>query len=897
MKRGSKILFSIFAGLIIILAFAILFIPFLIKGKVNDAVKSEANKMLEATVNFSTIDISLIKHFPEVTLALKDLSIIGIDEFSKDTLIKAKKVELTLDLLSLTKDSGYEIMQILINKPVIHARVLQNGKANWDILKQDTIHVPQEEANDKTPTYTSFHLKVDKVKIDQAYLSYVDFEDMIGFECEQANMLLSGDLSSESSTITLKSGLQGIRYGNKDNLLINNVDVNFDGKIEADFNKKLFSFSNNTLSINALNISLDGYIQSLDSCLQMDLKTTAPNVEVKEILSLVPQLYQREFKDITANGTTQFNGWIKGRLGKTQIPAFDFNASIADGSFKYKSLNQSVEDINLKLSMSNAEQGDGSGIIISVPTFNCLLANNKIDGNFRLTDPFNAMNFNLQTKGIFDLSRIKEIYPLKNNESYTGSINADLIASGSIADIEKKDYKSIRANGQVSFNKVTAITKDNPEIAIESGNIELLPAYASINNISVRIGNSDLKCTGKVENYLPYIFHNGILAGTLNITSDKLDLNQWIVANRDTTSAQKAEKQTTPKDNNANKVSSDKSIQIPTNIDLAFIGKFNQILLEKMTINDLVGQVVIRDGILKLNGVKLGLFGGSVAGSGTFDTHIPNKPVLDMDMNMQNIMIKQLFEETQTAQSLAPVFANIKGLMDMKIKLQMDFSSSMQPILNSVESEGLIKTKDVVISDLKALNALAKALQNPSINTINANDITIPFKISKGNVYTKPFDIRFAGNTLTLSGKTTLDQQIDYTGKITIAEGLSSKLGGLKTIPLIITGSFNDPKVQLNTQAMIDNAINEIFNKKISPAKSKEQVQQDADSIVANAKNQANLIIENANKQAEALIEKAKNPILKLAAEKAGDQIKDQAQKKAAKLIEEAQNQAKQINK
>ncbi|MGL5689628.1 MAG: AsmA-like C-terminal region-containing protein, partial [Bacteroidales bacterium] len=306
---------------------------------------------------------------------------------------------------------------------------------------------------------------------------------------------------------------------------------------------------------------------------------------------------------------------------------------------------------------------------------------------------------------------------------------------------------------------------------------------------------------------------------------------------------------------------------------------------------------IIKDGILKLNGVKLDLFGGNVAGNGTFDTHIPNKPVLDMDMNMQNIVIKQLFDETQTAQSLAPVFANIKGQMDMQLKLQMDFNGSMQPILKSVESEGIIKTKNVVISDLKALNALAQALQNPSLNSINANDIVIPFRISDGSVYTKPFDIRFAGNTLTLSGKTTLNQEIDYTGKISIAEGISSKLGGLKTIPLIITGSFNDPKVQLNTQAMIDNAINEIFNKKISPVKSKDEVQQNADSILVNAQIQANEMIDNANKQAEALIEKAKNPILKLAAEKAGDQMKEQARKKAAKLLEEAQNQAKHINK
>lgn len=895
MKRSSKIIFSIFAGLIIIFGFAIIFLPFLIKDKVSSAVKVEAEKMLDANLSFSDIDISLIKHFPEATLSLKNLLVTGHNEFAKDTLISTQKVELTLNVMSLMKDSGYEIMQILINRPVIHTRVLQNGKSNWDILKGDSSDSDKNLTQDSISSSSSFHLKIDKVKIDNAYLSYMDLKDMISFECEQADILLSGDLSSNTSSIVLKSGLQGIRYGNRDNILINDIDINFNGKIEADFKKKQFTFSNNNLSVNALNLSLDGYIQSMDSCLMIDLKTTAPNVEVKEILSLVPQLYKRDFKDITANGTTQFNGWIKGLLSTTQIPAFEINASISDGSFKYKSLNQGIDDIDLKLLMSNSEQGDGSKMIISIPSFQCLFANNKIEGSLGITDPFNAMNFNVQTKGLFDLNRIQEIYPLKKDELFSGTIKADLIASGSILELEKNQYQSIRANGQLLFNQVKIKTKDTPRLSIESGMIELLPTHANIDNINIKIADSDLRLSGKIENYLPYIFNKGILKGSLNIISENMNLNQFIQTDSDTVSADK------PNVNSKKSVPTNTqrkgSVNIPGNIDIAIIGKFNQIVFENMKINDLIGQVIIKESILKLNGVKFNLFGGNITGNGTFDAHIQNRPQLNINMNMKNIIFKQLFEETQTAQSLAPVFANIKGMMDMQIQLQMDFNDTMQPIINSIESDGILKTKDVVISDLKALNALAKALQNPSLNSIKANDITIPFKITKGNVYTKPFDIKFAGNTLTLSGKTTLDQQIDYSGKISIAEGVSSKLGGLKTIPLIITGTFSDPKVQLNTQAMIDNAIHEIFNKKPVQSQSKEEKQLHSDSIVANAKIQANQIIEDAEKQADALIQKAKNPILKIAAEKAGDQIKEQAKKKATNLIEQAKKETNQITK
>ena len=56
-----------------IIFIALLTIPLLLKDKIGDIVKQTANDMLNANVEFSDLDISLIRHFPQASISLEDL--------------------------------------------------------------------------------------------------------------------------------------------------------------------------------------------------------------------------------------------------------------------------------------------------------------------------------------------------------------------------------------------------------------------------------------------------------------------------------------------------------------------------------------------------------------------------------------------------------------------------------------------------------------------------------------------------------------------------------------------------------------------------------------------------------------------------------------------------------
>ncbi|HZK62834.1 MAG TPA: AsmA family protein, partial [Puia sp.] len=120
---------------LILLAFLL---PLFFKGKIMTIAREQINDHVNARVDFKDIDISLFRHFPRLGVGLDNLQVVGVDAFSKDTLISAKQLDVALNLFSLFSGSEIKIYSITINQPRIHAIVNADGKANWDISKPDT---------------------------------------------------------------------------------------------------------------------------------------------------------------------------------------------------------------------------------------------------------------------------------------------------------------------------------------------------------------------------------------------------------------------------------------------------------------------------------------------------------------------------------------------------------------------------------------------------------------------------------------------------------------------------------------------------------------------------------------------------------------------------------------
>lgn len=131
MKKFLKIV-AIVAVVLIAVA---LVVPLALKSKVGDIVKKEAGELLTAEVDFRSLDLSLLRHFPHASVELEGLTVVCAAPFEGDTLASVGRISVVVDLMSLFGDSGYEVTKLLVDKAHLHARKLADGSVNWDVMK------------------------------------------------------------------------------------------------------------------------------------------------------------------------------------------------------------------------------------------------------------------------------------------------------------------------------------------------------------------------------------------------------------------------------------------------------------------------------------------------------------------------------------------------------------------------------------------------------------------------------------------------------------------------------------------------------------------------------------------------------------------------------------------
>jgi len=194
MKKALKIS-AIVIGLLLLVIIAL---PFVFKGKIEKAVQSEINKNLNAVVTFDGVGVSLLRHFPDLTVKVNELVVKGSGDFEKDTLASIQALDFTLDLASVFRGSDYKVKQIGLTSPRLLFKVLANGKVNWDIMKETG-------AADTVAESSAFKVYLDKVSITDARIVYDDAEipTMIAFDGLSGP--LSGDMTADITSLDIKA--------------------------------------------------------------------------------------------------------------------------------------------------------------------------------------------------------------------------------------------------------------------------------------------------------------------------------------------------------------------------------------------------------------------------------------------------------------------------------------------------------------------------------------------------------------------------------------------------------------------------------------------------------------------------------------------------------------------
>ncbi len=902
MKKFLKIT-GITVGVLLLL---LITAPFLFKGKIVQAIKNTANKQLNATLNFDNdISLSFIKSFPNVSLGINKLSVVGKDSFNGDTLVYFPEMRLTLDIMSAIKGDEIKIKRVYLNKPEINIETLPSGRANWDIVKTDS---------SKTTTDTgggTFKMALKSFEIEKGHIIYNDRSMDFFTEMKNVDHQSSGDFTSDNFLLETKTTAPSFTLGYGGVNWLYDIGTEILADIQMDLKSMKFSFAKGKARLNDLHLESDGFVDLNENDIDMDIKFKALENTFKSFLSLVPGMYKNNFNDLQASGTLGFSGSMKGKMTDDKMPATDVVLKINNGSFKYPSLQYPADNIFLDLHYSNPD-GVPDNSIVDLNKLNLNLAGEPFYMKLLLKTPVSDPFIDGNVKGKLDLSKILGLIPLEKGTKLAGLIDADLFAKGNYSAATSKNFSRLDAKGKLSItNLLYQAVTDKDAYNIEKLLLDFTPQKVNMPEIKGAIGKNDFQASGYLENLLGYSFAGETLKGDVSLNSHYINVNSFI------------SESAVPEEPKAADTGMLSIVELPQNIDMGLNTKIDKLVYDNYILTNLGGKTRLHNAQLDMENLHASLLGGNVSLNGTYDSKNVKNPFTKMDSKIEKLNLAQSFEYFPMIKKFAPIAKMVDGLINANIDMSSILNEKMQPNYNSMNVSGMVSFTDAAVKNLDVLNQIGAQLKVNWLQNLKLKNQILKFQIKDGIF--KLLDSMIIplgeGATMKFAGITKLDQTISYGGWLRIprkalgaantvldgwvkqasTKGWNLNVEQMIPVDLMIGGTVLKPKVDVSLKgfqkAFVDNikdqgkeiAKNEA-NKQISEGMKKAQAE--ADRLKAEAKEKADKVRAEGKRLGDIARNEGKNAANKTRDEgdKAYQRIKDEANKQADAVVASASN-------
>lgn len=509
-KKIRKGLF--FAGGFFVVLLVLLFIaPLLFKNKAKEVILSKINGTLNAELYIENFGISVFSDFPHITLSIDNVSLSGTGNFAGDTLAKIRSVDLVFSGWEALK-GHYQITDIGVDRAEVHARVLENGSANWNILRKDTASVESITEDTEPIKITGLKLALRQASFKHSSFIYEDMSSDMQVLLSDCNGLMSGDITNPNALLNINYGVGEILYTKQGITYLSKIKSSAESKAYIDKGKRKMTITDGILRLNDLQVSFAGTLAlPRGGGKEVDIKIDGTDIFFKDVLSVIPAFYTNHFDDLTTSGQASIKGHIRTPDQGKENPQFNLKMIVPDAMFKYSSLPKSVDNINLELYI-DGNAGTPHSLAVDVPKFNFSVDDRYFSADLNVHTFADSSSLRAKIRGEIDMSILKDIYPLDKNVEMNGILSADL------------DIISDQGiNGFVKADKVKYEDENGYSVLIDNLKLEFLPAFVNLSSSYIKANGNSLTISGQLDNIMNYRLKDKPLKGYLYIHSCNFD--------------------------------------------------------------------------------------------------------------------------------------------------------------------------------------------------------------------------------------------------------------------------------------------------------------------------------------------------------------------------------------
>ena len=786
----KKKVVKITALVLVLLAAIAVAVPFILENKIGDLLKDKVNLSINGTFDFSEARLSLVRSFPNAELRIQDAYLINKAPFEGDTLFSAGEVLLTMSVFELFKDpkDPFQIKKFTLDKATIAVKVDAEENANYDIA------MAAEGVSDPTASENAFSLDLQEYAVTNTRITYQDLTSGTLLDVSGINHTGSGDLSAASSELeTTTSALVSLTVNNTQ--YINESPVALRATLGMNLEESTYTFLKNEGKINQLPLVFDGYVKINEESQEMDIHFATPSSDFNNFLAVLPESYVQEMAEITTSGNFMVEGTIKGILDDVHIPMLNITMQSENAAVKYASMPKTIDNIVINAAVINTSGlAKDTYMVINKGAFS--IDEDQFSVDAKIADLLGNTKVDANMQAQMNLANIAKAYPMDGATNLKGNLKGSISTHFDMASIEKKQYQNTQTSGQLTVGnfEVTTAQFKHP-IILNSLVMDFKPARVSVREMNGKMGDTDFKITGAINNLLGFLFNKENVEGNFTMVSNTFAVNDFMVDESiDDTTSETSE-----------------AIKIPSFLECTIQAQANTVVYDDLALQEVKGLLTIKDETVTVSELTSSLFQGKLAVNGTVSTK-NERPAFEMNLGASEFKIGEAFASLELFQILAPAAKALRGTMNTEIKIAGDLKNDFTVDFATITGNVLAELFGTELNPERAqiVSALSNQLQFIKPENFKLNNLKTALSFENGRVQVKPFTVNYQDIAITVSGSHSFDQQLNYTATLDVpAKYLGSEVTTLiakidekelqnLTIPITATigGMYASPKVQ-----------------------------------------------------------------------------------------------------
>lgn len=744
-KRLLKItywFFGIVLGICLLITGALYFF----KDEICGYVVAGVNKHLKAQVSVSEVDLTFWGSFPNLSVDFNNVFI--RDSYDKatvrDTLLYSDRIRLKFNPIDIWNED-YNVKSIEVEPGTVQLKVNRKGEVNYDIFK------PSEDS-----TTTKFELKLEDVSMEKIRFSYVNKLTGQTYRTGIHEMDLTGDFTEKQFTMHATSSINVEKARSGNVTLISNKPVHFDLGILVDKEKDRFEINNALVYLSNLPFKVQGVVDPE----LIDFEVHSKDIQLADLVNNLSVAQADDIRKFDGTGKVFLDLFIKGKNDRTSVTDVKCDFGVNNGSLTEPIKHLKINNINLTGKYSN--EGGHEKEFLRLSDIRFSTPGGPFSGNLLLTH-FDEPNFEGNANGNISLSMMHALFHLPYVENVDGNLGlkTEFEVQSFVQPNESMDYSIRKCEGEVDLRNVNLkLVDDKRTFRSVNGSMYLRNDEAGIDQVSMKVGSSDLEFDGVFRNIVQYFQNEGNLNADVEIKGSFID-----VQDLGTTSKEE-------------KILDGRDFVIPNDIEGSVFMEVGEIKYEEHRFRKLLGNMLVKNRRLDFPSVSLRNADADVRGSLIIEERSPEIFHITTQVQSDNLQFKSLFKEWNNFHQEVIGENNIFGKAQAKVYFEAPFDLRSGVISRSIKSQVYLKITDGRLKNVDAFKSITESLKTNSARMVIGKDniaglekklldlrfetLENTFTIENSQLVIPAMLIHTSALDIETSGTHTFDNRIDY---------------------------------------------------------------------------------------------------------------------------------------